>query len=79
MTKETFPIVEWEKMADYDFVFVQEQYTLRVERMNQKSWWWCVYYDDVELRRNKFSTNTELEAKLLAELCFLRHLNGERK
>lgn len=73
MAKE--PIVVWDKIATDDFVFRFEDYWLRVEKMNKKYWWWCVYYKDDDAGFDDPKAETELEAKMFAEICFSTHYN----
>ena len=70
------PAVAWEAIADDDFVFRKDEYCLRVEQMDNKIWWWCVYKDKNEIGSSwdsvEYNAKTEKEAKQLAELCFVR-------
>lgn len=71
--KHLLPAVAWDKIADDDFVFRFGDYCLRVEQMNKRYWWWCVYYKDDYAGFDEPKAKTEIEAKLLAEICFFRH------
>lgn len=77
-SNEMLPAVAWEEIGKQkdDFVFRYGDYCLRVEQMNKKYWWWCVYYKDGYADFDNPSARTELEAKLLAELSFIRHLSS---
>jgi len=68
------PEVIWENIDDDDFVFKHGDYTLRVEQMRKKYWWWCVSFDKEEIAFDDPAGRTELEAKLLAERVFIKHL-----
>jgi hypothetical protein len=68
------PVVEWENIGKDDFTFRFADYCLRVEQMDKRHWWWCVYFKDGYAGFDEPRAKTELEAKLLAELCFVRHL-----
>ena len=65
------PKITWHDIDDDDFVAKHDGYTLRVEQMDKKRWWWAVYRGDVELA-NIVDCRTETEAKLKAELTFLK-------
>lgn len=67
------PVVVWNNISDDDFVFRYRNYCLRVEQMNKRDWWWCVYYKDNPVGLVGPNAKTELEAKLLAEICFVHH------
>ena len=71
--KHLLPAVAWDKIADDDFVFRFGDYCLRVEQMNKRYWWWCVYYKDDYAGFDEQKAKTELEAKLLSEIYFVRH------
>ncbi|HLF52768.1 hypothetical protein [Flavobacterium sp.] len=71
-SKRLLPAVAWVAIADDDFVFRNGKYCLRVERMDKKYWWWCVYNGKEYAGFDEPRAKTEMEAKLLAELCFLR-------
>ena len=71
-SKSLLPAVAWVAIADDDFVFRKGKYSLRVEQMDKKYWWWCVYYGKEYAGFDKPRAKTETEAKLLAELCFIR-------
>jgi len=78
------PVVEWENIADDDFVYSYNKYMLRVEQMNKHHWWWCVYRDEGKkgLKYVAFDDPhacTELEAKLLAELAFVKDIIKPKK
>ena len=73
------PAVAWEAIADDDFVFRFGDYCLRVEQMNKRYWWWCVYYNDDYAGFDEPKAKTELEAKLLAEICFVRHWSSHSR
>lgn len=73
MPKQKIPVVTWTKIGEDDFVFRFRDYCLRVEQMTTKYWWWCVYYKDDCAGFNDVTAKSVLEAKLLAELCFIRH------
>jgi len=66
------PIITWEAIADDDFVFRYGNYCLRVEQMDRKYWWWAVTKNDEEIAFDEPRATTELEAKLLSELAFIR-------
>ena len=70
------PAVAWEAIDKDDFVFRKNNYCLRVEQMDKKVWWWCVYKGKNEIGSSwdsiEDNAKTEKEAKLLAELCFVR-------
>jgi len=70
----SLPVV-WDIIADDDFVYRIGDYCLRVEQMDRKYWWWCVYYKDETIAFDDVRATTELEAKLLAEIAYLRHIN----
>lgn len=72
------PIIEWKAIADDDFVFRYGNYLLRVEQMDKKYWWWAVYRNNEEIAFDDPTAITELEAKLLAELAFIRQLDKEQ-
>ena len=61
--------VKWEALDDDDFIYREGDYTLRVEQMHKKIWWWCVYWleDTVAEYPN---VKTKREAKYLAELNY---------
>jgi len=72
--------VQWESTSTNpevkdDFMFKCGDYMLRVEQLDRRCWWWCVYLnnDEIESSNLKGSVKTEVEAKLSAELCFVRH------
>lgn len=69
------PAVAWEEIGKQkdDFIFRYGDYCLRVEQMNKRYWWWCVYYKHDYAGFDEPKAKTELEAKLLAEVCFVRH------
>lgn len=77
--KHLLPAVAWDKIADDDFVFRFGDYCLRVEQMNKDYWWWCVYYIDDYAGFDEPKAKTELEAKLLAEICFVRHWSSHSR
>lgn len=67
------PEVIWQAIADDDFVFRHKDYCLRVEQMNRRNWWWAVYKGKDEIAFDDPGAETELEAKLLAELAFIKY------
>lgn len=71
---KSIPTIQWQSNDIDDFIFRHENYCLRVEQMDKKYWWWCVYYNKDILVFDNPRATTELEAKLLAELCFVKHL-----
>lgn len=77
--KHLLPAVAWDAIADDDFVFRFGDYCLRVEQMNKRYWWWCVYYKDDYAGFDEPKAKTELEAKLLAEMCFVRHWSSHSR
>jgi hypothetical protein len=77
--KHLLPDVAWDAIADDDFVFRFGDYCLRVEQMNNSYWWWCVYYQDEYAGFDEPKAKTKLEAKLLAEICFVRHWSSHSK
>jgi hypothetical protein len=72
------PEVIWENIDDDDFMFKYGSYTLRVEQMDNKYWWWCVYGNKGEIAFDDIRARTELEAKLLAERAFIKHLISKK-
>ena len=69
--------VEWSLLGkdDDNFIAKNGKYTLRVEQMSKKYWWWCVYYGKNDYAAfDEPRAKTEKEAKLLAENAFLRHV-----
>jgi len=76
--KTTFAtdIFPWKAIDDDDFVCVLGNYTLRVEQMDNRHWWWRVYYKDDALpeQTNEFS-NSKYRAIGNAEGMYLGHFN----
>ena len=71
--------LEW-KGEDDDFTAVYGDYCLRAEMMSKKRWWWCVYfkhYDSFANANDDGFAATKQEAKLIAEVQFLRHYINE--
>lgn len=68
------PAVLWSYIGVDDFIFRHGDYCLRVEKMDKGYYWWCVYYKDEYAGFDEPRAKTEKEAKLLAELCFIRHI-----
>jgi hypothetical protein len=75
-SKRLLPAVAWAAIADDDFVFRKGKYCLRVEQMDKRVWWWCLYIGKEQVASSwdneESNAKTEKEAKLLAELCFVR-------
>jgi hypothetical protein len=69
----TVPSIIWKNIDDDDFICRIGNYCLRVEQMDKKYWWWCVYWYKDEIAFDEPNAKTEKEAKLLAELYFIRH------
>lgn len=65
--------VVWDVVGGDDFTFRWGDYCLRVERICQHYWWWCVYYKDGYAGFDEPTAWSEREAKSLAELCFVKH------
>ena len=68
--------IKWDPVGEEadDFFAKSGKYTLRVEQMSKKRWWWCVYLGDNSIAFDDPQATTQKEAKLLAENAFLRHL-----
>lgn len=67
--------MDWEKIADTDFIWKDGDYILRVEKMSNNWWWWNISYkkEEIAFCFDYPRTTNELEAKLLAEITFLKH------
>lgn len=67
--------VVWDKISNNDFACLVDDYVLRVEKMGKNWWWWGVSHkkEDVSFWFDYPRATTELEAKLLAELTFLKY------
>lgn len=69
--------IKWEGNED-DYTANIDGYCLRVEQMDRRSWWWCVYLggDVIADSHGEYpQATTELEAKLLAEISYLANYN----
>ena len=79
--------------AKDDFIAVMFGcYTLRVEKMDKNRWWWAVTLHKNQIIRSTYNSDevassnennesfakTEREAKLLAEIAFIRHFINAR-
>ena len=47
-------------------------YTLRVEQMNRKRWWWCVYYKTDQVERGE--ERVKIEAMKAAVLAYMEQI-----
>lgn len=74
IAKQVLPAVLWSYIDADDFIFRHGDYCLRVEKMDKGYYWWCVYYKEEYAGFDEPRAKTEKEAKLLAELCFIRHI-----
>lgn len=76
--------VEWIEIGDRHDDFIgstADGYSLRVERMDRKRWWWAVYYKHEEIENAAaidWST-TARGAKRRATNCMKRHGNSRSK
>lgn len=71
------PEINWKVIGVGDYSATSGDYLLRVENMSPRYWWWRVYHGDdtiAECNDNKDSfAKNKVEAKLMAEIAFLRH------
>jgi hypothetical protein len=70
-------VFNWELIGKDDYKCSVDGYLLRVEKMSNKHWWWCVYFgnDEVENKYNNFA-NKGKKAKALAEILCLEHFTN---
>jgi hypothetical protein len=70
-------VFNWELIGKDDYKCSIDGYLLRVEKMSNKHWWWCVYLgnDEVENKYNNFA-NMGKKAKALAEILCLEHFTN---
>lgn len=71
------PEINWIGLIENDAHASIGDYLLRFEKMDAGYWWWRVYHGDdtiAECNDNKYSfAKNKVEAKLMAEIAFLRH------
>lgn len=86
MAFERLPSVKWvttgskfefSKDPDDDFVFRYKGYCLRVEQMDSKYWWWCIYYKEEYLEFDDPNAKTMEQAMGYAEAGFYSHIISE--
>lgn len=66
--------VPWRKIGDNDFKAEIKSYTLRVEKMGDREWWWRVYFKEEILSTSlsEFSSSKN-RAMGLAEGIYFGH------
>jgi len=83
MSKKKAPGINWTSMTDDDLFCEIDGYTLRVEQMDTNYWWWCVYYPDgnsiMDCQTDLNELKTQKEAKLAAEIYFLKRWEADHK
>ena len=69
----------WKPISDDDFKAIEGDYMLRVEQMDDKAWWWEVYYKDEPIMGHcHYPPETEELAKAMAEMVYLAHKQALR-
>jgi hypothetical protein len=66
----------WKDIDTDDFTCDEGHYSLRVEKMSNKHWWWGVYLNNEELASDILTglhASTEMEAKLMAQIAQMQH------
>ena len=71
--------IEWEALSDDDFVARHEDYTLRVEQMDDYIWWWCVYYRDDIIADSSLCgyKQTEIQSKMRCVIYMQKHIKSK--
>jgi hypothetical protein len=70
-------IIKWKMTGDdpNDLMANFGDYTLRVERMDKKRYWWCLYFQSSEVIADYSGVEAETlkEGKKLCEVAFWTH------
>jgi hypothetical protein len=67
----TLPEITWTGSND-DFTAICGEYILRVEQMERKMWWYCVYFQGFQISIHPCK-KSQTEAKQAAEIEFYKH------